>query len=78
MQDIVAGFSRQYINVEFNWGQCEGTRSLDTKRFCVVSVRNKNADDYHLYITNLPRQEVSSGGSRDNISVSMGNINAVS
>ncbi len=35
----------------------EGTHSLDTKRFLVVGVRNKDADDYHLYITNLPREE---------------------
>jgi len=53
--------SRQYIDVEveaeFKRGQYEGTRSLDTKRFRVVGVRNEDADDYHLYITNLPREE---------------------
>jgi putative transposase len=34
-----------------------GTRSLDTKRFRVVGVLVADADDYHLYITNLPREE---------------------
>ena len=43
--------------VEFKRGLYNGTRSLDTKRFRVVGVRNEDADDYHLYITNLPREE---------------------
>ena len=61
IQDVVADLSRQYIDVEveaeFKRGQYEGTRSLDTKRFRVVGVRDEDADDYHLYITNLPREE---------------------
>ncbi len=52
---------REYIDVEaeaeFKRGPYEGTRSLDTKRFRVVGVRTDDADDYHLYITNLPREE---------------------
>jgi len=61
IQDVVGELSRQYIDVEveaeFKRGQYEGTRSLDTKRFRVVGVRDEDADDYHLYITNLPREE---------------------
>ena len=30
---------------------------LDTKRFRVVGVRDEDADDYHLYVTNLSREE---------------------
>ena len=58
---MVGDFSREYIDVEveaeFKRGQYEGTRSLDTNRFRVVGVRDEDADDYHLYITNLPREE---------------------
>jgi putative transposase len=58
-QDVIGDLSRQYIDVgveaEFKRGQYEGTRSLDTKRFRVVGFRNEDADDYHLYIMNLPR-----------------------
>ena len=43
---------RQYIDVdvevEFKRGQYEGARSLDTKRFRVVGVRDEDAGDYHL------------------------------
>ena len=60
-QDVVDELSRKYIDVaveaEFKRGQYEGTQSLDTKRFRVVGVRDEDADDYHLYITNLPREE---------------------
>ncbi len=45
------------VEAQFKRGQYEGTRSLDTKRFRVVGVRDEDADDYHLYITNLPREE---------------------
>ena len=45
------------VEVEFKRGPYNGTRSLDTKRFRVVGVRNEDADDYHLYITNLARKE---------------------
>jgi len=58
---VVDDLSRKYIDVEveakFKRGQYEGTRSPDTKRFRVVGVRNEDADDYQLYITNLPRDE---------------------
>lgn len=51
---------RQYIDVEveveFKRGLYAGTQSWDTKRFRVVSVLVADADDYHLYITNLPRE----------------------
>ena len=61
IHDVVGDLSREYIDVEveaeFKRGQYEGTRSLDTKRFRVVGVRDEDADDYHLYITNLPREE---------------------
>ncbi len=61
IHDVVDDLSRQYIDVEveaeFKRGQCEGTRSLDTMRFRVVGVRDEDADDYHLYITNLPREK---------------------
>jgi len=61
IHDVVDDLSRRYIDVgvevEFKRGQYEGTRSLDTKRFRVVGVRDEDADDYHLYITNLPREE---------------------
>ncbi|MFC4986269.1 IS4 family transposase [Saliphagus infecundisoli] len=61
IHDIVDDLRREYIDVEveaeFKRGLYHGTRSLDTKRFRVVGVRNEDADDYHLYITNLPREE---------------------
>jgi IS4 transposase len=63
IQDIVDDLQRQYIDVEveatFKRRVYEGTRSRDTKRFRVVGVRNEDADNYHLYITNLPREEFS-------------------
>ncbi|ELY62439.1 IS4 family transposase [Natronococcus jeotgali] len=61
IHDVVDDLQREYIDVEveaeFKRGPYEGTRSLDTKRFRVVGVRNEDADDYHLYITNLSREE---------------------
>jgi putative transposase len=42
--------------VAFRRGPYTGTRSWDTKRFRVVSVLVADADDYHFYITNLPRE----------------------
>jgi putative transposase len=61
IHDGVDDLHRTYIDVEveveFKRGPYEGTRSRDTKRFRVVGVRNEDADDYHLYITNLPREE---------------------
>jgi len=38
-------------------GRTTGRGPLDTKRFRVVGVRNEDADDYHLYVTNLSREE---------------------
>jgi len=58
--EIAEDLQRQYVDVEvevaFRRGPYAGTRSWDTKRFRVVGVRNEDADDYHFYITNLPRE----------------------
>lgn len=45
------------VEVAFNRRPYEGTRSQDTRRFRVVGIRNENTDDYHLNMTNLPREE---------------------
>ena len=59
--DVVDDLKREYINVEvevsFQRREYEGTQSWDTKRFRVVGVRNEDADDYHLYMTNLARSD---------------------
>jgi IS4 transposase len=47
------------VEVGFKRGLYDGTRSLDTKRFRVVGVRNEDIDDYHLYVTNLTKKEFS-------------------
>ena len=61
IHDVVDDLYRTYIDVEveaeFKRGPYNGTRSLDTKRFRVVGVCNEDADDHHLFITNLPRDE---------------------
>ena len=61
IHDVVDDLYRKYIDVEveaeFKRGKYAGTRSQDTKRFRVVGVRDEDADDYHLYITNLSREE---------------------
>jgi len=61
LRDVLYNLDRKYIDVEveveFKRGPYNGTRSLDTKRFRVVGVRDKDADDYHLYMTNLTREE---------------------
>jgi putative transposase len=62
IQDVVGDLQRQYIDIEveaeFKRGQYNGTRSLDTKRFRVVGVRDEDADDgYRLYMTNLARND---------------------
>jgi putative transposase len=58
--DVVEDLQRKYIDVEvevsFQRREYAGTQSWSTKRFRVVGVRNEDADDYHLYITNLPRE----------------------
>ncbi|PGF17247.1 IS4 family transposase [Natrinema sp. CBA1119] len=59
--DVVDDLHREFIDVEvevaFDRRSYAGTQSRDTKRFRVVGVRKEDADDYHLYITNLPRDE---------------------
>src|SRR6056297_2313859 len=61
LRAVLNDLDRKYIDVEveveFKRGPYNGTQSLDTKRFRVVGVRNEDDDDYHLYITNLPREE---------------------
>jgi hypothetical protein len=61
IQDVVDNLQRKYIDVEveatFQRREYVGTQSWDSKRFRVVGVRDEDADDYHLYITNLPREE---------------------
>ena len=58
--EITEDLQRKYVDVEvevaFRRGPYAGTRSWDTKRFRVVGVRNEVADDYHFYITNVPRK----------------------
>ncbi|MFC6720498.1 IS4 family transposase [Halobacteriaceae bacterium SHR40] len=59
--DVVDDLYRKYIDVEveveFDRREYAGEQSQDTKQFRVVGVRNEDADDYHLYITNLSREE---------------------
>jgi IS4 transposase len=61
IQDVVDDLYREYIDVEveatFQRREYAGTQSYDSKTFRVVGVRDEDADDYHLYITNLPREE---------------------
>ncbi|RLM53134.1 IS4 family transposase [Halobellus sp. Atlit-31R] len=61
IQDVVDDLYREYIDVEvettFQRREYAGTQSYDSKTFRVVGVRDGDADDYHLYITNLPREE---------------------
>jgi IS4 transposase len=63
IQDVVDDLYRQCIDVEveaeFQRRPYAGTQSWDTKTFRVVGVRNEDADEHHLYITNLPREEFS-------------------
>ncbi|WP_435079798.1 IS4 family transposase [Halococcus sp. AFM35] len=58
--EIAEDLHRKYVDVEveveFRRGPYAGTRSWDTKWFRVVGVRNEDANDYHFYITNLPRE----------------------
>jgi len=61
IQDVVDDLYREHIDVEveatFQRREYAGTQSYDSKTFRVVGVRDEDADDYHLYITNLPREE---------------------
>ena len=61
LRSVLNDLDRKYIDVEveveFKRGPYNGTQSLDTKRFRVVGVRDEDADDYHLYMTNLVRKE---------------------
>jgi putative transposase len=57
---IVGDLHRTYIDVDvavsFKRRSYDGTQSTATKQFRVVGVRNEDTDDYHLYITNHPRE----------------------
>ncbi|TSD13492.1 IS4 family transposase [Haloglomus irregulare] len=61
LRAVLDDLDRKYIDVEveaeFKRGPYNGTQSLDTKRFRVVGVLVADADDYHLYMTNLARKE---------------------
>ena len=61
--DVVGDLHRQYIDVDvevsFKRREYNNTRSTDTKQFRVVGVRNEDTDNYHLYLTNLPRGKFS-------------------
>ena len=61
VQAVVDDLHRKYIDVEleaaFQRREYTGTRSYDSKTFRVVGVLVVDADDHHLYITNLPREE---------------------
>jgi putative transposase len=61
LRSVLDDLDRKYIDVEveveFKRGPYNGTQSLDTKRFRVVGVHDEDADDYHLYMTNLARKE---------------------
>jgi len=63
IQDVMDDLYRQHIDVEveatFQQRENTGTQSYDSKTFRVVGVRNEDADEHHLYITNLPREEFS-------------------
>jgi len=43
---------------EFQWRVYEETQPWDTKRFRVVGILDEDADDYHFYITNFPRERI--------------------
>jgi len=61
VHDLTNDLYRKYIDVEveveFERRPYGGEQSEDSKRFRVVGVRDEDADDYELYITNLPREE---------------------
>ena len=61
VQEVTDDLYRQYIDVEveveFDRRPYAGEQSEDSKRFRAVGVLLADADDYKLYITNLPREE---------------------
>jgi len=56
VQDVVDDLQRKYIDVEVEVEYRVDTRTCENRRFRVVGVREADADDYDLYITNLPRE----------------------
>ncbi|GAA0249763.1 hypothetical protein GCM10009000_077530 [Halobacterium noricense] len=59
------------VEVEFRRGLYAGTRSWNTKRFCIVGVHNEDAHYYHLFITNLLWKAFLPANLRDILSVSV-------
>lgn len=61
--DVVGDLHRQYIDVDvevsFKRREYNNTRSTDSKQFRVVGVLVADTDNYHLYLTNLPRGKFS-------------------
>jgi len=61
--DVVGDLHRQYIDVDvevsFKRREYNNTRSTDSKQFRVVGVLVADTDNYHLYLTNLPRGKYS-------------------
>ena len=61
IQNVVDDLHREYIDVEveatFQRREYAGTQSWDSKRLRVAGVLIADADDCHLYITSLPREE---------------------
>ncbi len=59
--DVVDELDREYIDLEVEVAvdrrSYGGTQSRDTKRFRVVGVHKEDADNYNLYLTNLPQEE---------------------
>lgn len=61
IQDVVEDLHREFIDVEVEATsqrrEHAGTQSWNSKTFRIVVVRDEDADDYQLYITNLLREE---------------------
>lgn len=61
--DVVGDLHRQYIDVDvevsFKRREYNNTRSTDSKQFRVVGVLVADTDNYHLYLTSLPRGKFS-------------------
>lgn len=61
IRDVVDSLHRKSIDVEvevaFQRREYTGTQSRDSKMFRVVGVHDEDADEYYLYMPNLPRKE---------------------
>ena len=58
LQDVIFGLKRDLLDVvvevRFSRRTYAGTRSPGRQRFRVVGVRDRQTNEYHLYITNVP------------------------